>query len=330
MSFERIRKSRISNSPGFYIIDEKNNKNVIGIKSKKSMEQTIYNSSLSYPKIDDWTATENSITCCLQGGMGNQMFQYATAKALSIKLELPLLLNITRFDYCVMREYSLGLWKGVNETITNLETHRIKEIGLGYNSGLISKIGKGNSMIGYWQTESYFREIKEILQEIFVPKQELTERGKKTLERIKEAGDRSVFLTIRRTDYVTSDFHGVLSKEYYDKAISLIAEKVENPVIFIFSDEPDWCEKNLHIDNSIVVGHEHAGNKFRDYLHLMSKFKNFIIPNSTFAWWAAWISDNQSNSTKIISPGKKLWFRNNPEIAQLIIPNNWDKLDSLE
>jgi len=327
MSFERIRKSRISNSPGFSIMDEKNNKNVIGIKSKKFMEQTIYNSSLSYPKIDDWTATENSITCCLQGGMGNQMFQYATAKALSIKLELPLLLNITRFDYCGMREYSLGLWKGVNETITNLETHRIKEIGLAYNSGLISKIGKGNSMIGYWQTESYFREIKEILQEIFVPKQELTERGKKTLERIKEAGDRSVFLTIRRTDYVTSDFHGVLSKEYYDKAISLIAEKVENPVIFIFSDEPQWCEDNFKLEYETVVSgnfdmtvKNHLGREDEE-LFLMYNCKHAILANSSYSWWGAWLCKDPGIR---IAPQK--WFISDQGDSKDIVPINWIRL----
>jgi hypothetical protein len=101
-------------------------------------------------------------------------------------------------------------------------------------------------------------------------------------------------------------FHGVLGLDYVNKSKEIIESKIKNPHYFIFSDDVDWCIENLSSENSTIVSHEYKGEKFSHYLQLMSSCKNFIIPNSTFAWWAAFLSE--SNGKIVISPQK--WFTN--------------------
>ena len=267
------------------------------------------------------------IVCVLQGGMGNQMFQYAMAKNMSAKLGVPLLLNTLRFNSCMMRQYSLGLWKGVTEQIVDFEPNRVLERGMPYNKMIQDQIKPGSSIIGYWQTEKYFLEIKDQLQDIFLPKQELTQRGNDTLDKIIAAGDRSVFLTVRRTDYVNSDFHNVLSKDYYDNALRIITNEIPDPVIFIFSDEPEWCKENMNLEYETYIGGNydmttktHLGREDEE-LFLMMNCKHAILANSSYSWWGAWLSKNPGIR---VTPIK--WFESTKEDSRDIIPYEWIKI----
>lgn len=310
MSFERIRRAlnpQSAKSENPLTIRDNNPVNQIPIKKSSHLD--------------------NAIVCCLQGGMGNQMFQYAMAKQIALKLNVPLYLNINRFNLCNMRQYSLGLWEGVKEEITTEEQNRIIENGLPFNERLANSVKPGNTLIGYWQTERYFKGIKPLLQEIFVPKKELTEKGKDTLAKIKEAGDRSVFLTIRRTDYVTNDFHGVLSRKYYDNALSIIAREVKDPVVFIFSDEPEWCEEHMQLGyESYVAGNydmttkTHLGREDEE-LHLMINCKHAVLANSSYSWWGAWLNPNPGIR---VAPVK--WFNSEKEDPRDIVPEGWIRL----
>jgi hypothetical protein len=267
------------------------------------------------------------IVAYLQGGMGNTMFQYATGLAAAIRLGTDLALNTLSFVHDPMRQYSLGLWEGVTAPLTEeLHGEIIREEGLPYNPRLVSKISKNCSLIGYFQTERYFKEIRGLLQNVFTPKQVMTDRDKDLERQINAAGDKSVFLTVRRTDYTKSDFHGVLSFEYYQQAINIIAEKVA-PHIFVFSDEPEWCKYNLKLPYPTTIAgnydrttSDHLGREDSE-LWLMRCCKHAIMANSSYSWWGAWLGADIKGGT-IVAP--KRWFLNAPnEDARDIVPDRW-------
>src|SRR5438067_1120058 len=71
---------------------------------------------------------------------------------------------------------------------------------------------------------------------------------------------------------------------------------------FVFSDDLEWCRNELRWlpDHPVFVDHAFAGPKFSHYLHLMSMASHFVIPNSTFGWWAAWLSANAEKT--VVAP----------------------------
>ena len=104
---------------------------------------------------------------------------------------------------------------------------------------------------------------------------------------------------IRRSNYVSlQNYHSLQEIDYYKKSIEILGEDIH---FLIFSDDIDWCDKNLtFIKNKTII------NEFSDYeqLYLMSLCNNNIIANSTFSWWGAWL--NKNNNKKVVSP--KNWF----------------------
>ena len=136
-----------------------------------------------------------------------------------------------------------------------------------------------------------------------------------------------VCLNVRRGDFVSNPLmnveHGVLGLDYYYGAINEIIQKEKDIHIYIFSDDIEWCSNNLKFDvPTTFVDHTYAGEKFSSYLLLMQTCRHFIIPNSTFGWWAAWLS-NHSNKT-VIAP--KRWFNDASRNTKDILPNSWIKL----
>ncbi len=136
----------------------------------------------------------------------------------------------------------------------------------------------------------------------------------------------AVSLHIRRGDYVkvkeTNDFHGVCSIAYYETAIELITNKINDPVFYIFSDDMDWVKKNFNIrQNHVFVDANDAATNYED-MRLMSLCKHNIIANSSFSWWGAWL--NPSSSKTVIAPKK--WMKD-PSIETIdLIPGNWIRL----
>lgn len=262
--------------------------------------------------------------CCLQGGMGNQMFQYAMAKAASLRLGCALQLNVSRFTNCNLgRMYSLGLWKGVTETITTGEHNPLREDGLPYNPYIVARITSGSTLIGYWQTDKYFSDMAVNLRSIFVPRQAMTPHGVLIRNKIQEVGNRSTFLTVRRSDYLTSNFHGMLGQDYYLNALEEIKKKVD-PFVFVFSDDPHWCQAELNLPCEMMVAgnfdqtsRPHLGREDEE-LTLMRMCKNAIMANSSYSWWGAWLNPDPGI---VVAPKK--WFLSTEEDPKDIVPERW-------
>ena len=264
----------------------------------------------------------------LHGGCGNQIFQYsmgyARAKDLGVELEL----DITLLQNDRMRKYSMGLFSGVKENLVFGSRSTVNERKMPYDQELVETIKDGDVLRGYWQNESYFKEYREDLLKIFRPKQMLTDHGFETLKEILRIGHRSAFLTIRRTDYLNSDYHGVLDLWYYFEACRMVANHTPDPHFFVFSDEPEWCKKNFKIPYAFTIAgtfdqtsHDHLGRE-DESLWLMSHCKHAVMANSSFSWWGAWLSPYDGDDRMVVAP--KRWFANAPGVdSSEVVPTRW-------
>ena len=265
----------------------------------------------------------------LMGGLGNQLFQYAFGRCLATQwntdlvLDVDFLLDRTERENFVFRDFDLDLFqlksyqffnsciktRFYNKSIFKKSFIEFKEQGFNYTKLPNSYKKRDLYLDGYWQSFKYFAEIATDLKKELKFKIPLTEKQLTLGEKIKLTN--SVCVNFRRTDFVTIpsaiQTHGVPSLEYYYKAIELVKNKVgEDIEIFVFSDDVDWCKTHFKVDEPIhFVSHElYKGERFSAYLQLMTLCKHFIIPNSTFGWWAAWLADN--NDKLVVTP--ELWF----------------------
>jgi len=274
----------------------------------------------------------------LAGGMGNQMFQYALGKLNSIKynkkliLDLSFLLDRNQGPNFTYRNYDLDIFQLEVETVNSIDVNdsfiRIEEPGHHFPNPQFTEIynhvptDKNLYISGYFQKDIYVKYLRDTLLKDFQLKDLLDKKAQTLLEKIKK--ENSICVNIRRADYVTNKnmtaFHGVYGKEYIDKGMSIINKKVTSPHVFIFSDDMGWCENNLKFEcPHTFVGHSYKGNKFGQYLYLMSQCKNFIIPNSSFGWWAAWLSQNKDKI--VITPNK--WFQDSNMVTTGLKPDTW-------
>ena len=292
----------------------------------------------------------------LMGGMGNQMFQYAVARNLaimnntSVKLDLNFLLDRTERESFTFRNYDLDLFNIDGAIADESQSLQYKY----YKSKIMRKIGfiktklfcrkykiitekhyhfdpkvleRGDNsyLIGFWQSYKYFSEVEKEIKKDFSFKNEMGEKAK---EMLKEINDKeSICVNIRRGDYVEDKkalkHHGVCGLDYYKEAKILVDEKIKKPHYFIFSDDIQWCLKNIDFgENMTFVNNEYAGDRFSDKFRLMKNCKHFIIPNSSYAWWAAWLSKNEEKL--VIAPKK--WLADSSINTDDVTPPNWVRI----
>jgi hypothetical protein len=133
----------------------------------------------------------------------------------------------------------------------------------------------------------------------------------------------SVCLHVRRTDYALTSYHGVCSSDYYRDGVKLITDKVGPVRVFVFSDDLAWCRANIALAAEVrLVEQEHAGPQSEHHLNLMTRCKHFIISNSSFAWWAAWLS--RATGKVVVAP--RVWFAGPQDPMDDLIPKGWHRL----
>jgi len=275
-----------------------------------------------------------SVTSYLTGGCANQIFQYATGLALARRLGVELKLDISWYETTTPsrpRMYSLGLFKGVDaRMVHNLLGQIIREEGLPYKPALFENAPRKCSLVGYWQCEKYFFGLRDELRERLLPREPLPERSTATQRAILQAGERSVFVHVRRTDYVGNPYHVVLSMDYYRQAATHVAAMVSGPEFFVFSDDPQWCEENFKLPypTTIVSNFDrtdgnHLGRDDAD-LYLMRLCGHAIMANSSYSWWGGWLGADVKGGI-VIAP--KSWlgpaFKDDPRD---IVPGRWIRL----
>lgn len=287
----------------------------------------------------------------LVGGLGNQMFQYAAARSISwrhgtsLKLDLSFLEgdqtgNTPRKyeldNYCITAEKA-SRWEtitmsgrgktGLGTTIAQkyqavVDYAVFRERSFNFDPQLFA-VPDNVYLEGYWQSERYFADIREIIRNEFTVKTPLIDGNMELANEIKAVN--AVSIHVRRGDYVldekTRNFHGICNLEYYLKAEDRVAQTLVNPHFFVFSDDPKWVKDNLKLRHPVRYV-SHKGSIAHEDLRLMSLCSHHVIANSSFSWWGAWLSNNPDKL--VVAPER--WF-NDPSInTSDLIPSDWQRL----
>lgn len=285
------------------------------------------------------------------GGLGNQMFQYAAGRALALRNNTELRLDISGFENyalhqgfelqsvfsCANRIASSDDMKGVLGWQSSPWIRRIlsrpafaplrrKELlfepYFWYWDG-INQAPSNSYLMGYWQSEKYFGDHAATIRSDFAFRRPLDSLNENIIQKI-EASD-AVSLHIRRGDYAknpkTLSVHGLCSLDYYRAAIELVSSRIGSAHFFIFSDDIEWVRQNLILDFPCeFIDHNKGQESYKD-MQLMSLCRHHIIANSSFSWWGAWL--NPLPEKIVVAPSK--WFTNDRNVNDLI-PAGWIRL----
>ena len=284
----------------------------------------------------------------LKGGLGNQLFQYAAGRAVAVRNNSELLLDTRIYTTNCHRLYSLNhfcikasvaapsqlppprtsrirnkLWRALGRHPRYFREH-IHERGYALNVGTFA-LGPECYLDGYFLSEDYFADIKDRLHSELDFRSDPKGPNKEMLTRI--ASENSVALHVRRGDYLnySSDYFPVLGQSYYDAAIAYIAERVDRPVIHVFSDCPSWVRDNCHFDYPTIVHDQNQETHLNhEDLRLMSACRHNITANSTFSWWGAWLNPNPGKI--VVTP--KTWFGKLMPSVPDLIPSAWHRISN--
>lgn len=287
----------------------------------------------------------------LQGGLGNQLFQYAFGKAIEFYTKIPVEFddikylgknpyrnyelsryntNVVLIDHTrkksilkkILRE--LLIIKHLKNKVNVYKNKKIEWIKLEDNSltycDKYKHIKKGMYIEGFYQCEEYFKEISDKIRQDFVFKEKLNDQNLEILNEIKSS--ESVSLHIRRGDYLSCSGYGILSVGYYKKGLDIIKDKLKDKdlKIFVFTEDTAWAKENIKFDvDTMFVNCNNSEEGYFD-LELMRNCKHNIIANSSLSWWGAWLNNNPSKI--VIAPDP--WFID--IVNSDIVPDEWIKV----
>jgi hypothetical protein len=223
----------------------------------------------------------------LEGGLGNQMFQYAFARSMAEHYGAELYIKTTELSNAVVkREYMLERIFGisadegshVNWRSIIAEPHPyVDRCENQYYQGLPDS---DYEIRGYWQNEGYFAPYKEIIRKEF------------NIDSV-HLSDRSLIMQVRRTDFVNNPAHFYCDVDWYKNAL----KEFENFDLFITTDDEEWCKSEFSEWNPKII----SGDELYQY-QVMKGSLMHIISNSSFGWWGAWMSDTDN----VVCP--EVWF----------------------
>ena len=261
----------------------------------------------------------------IKGGLGNQLYCYAAARRLAVANNAELVVDdVSGFkrDYQYQRKYMLDFFNipsrkaSVYERLEPFERIRrgiIKKIEsrkLFENRSYIEqefddfdkriiniKISKNTYIDGLWQSLKYFEDIEELIRQDLTMKSPTDEKN--LLTAIEINGSNSVAVHVRWFEDNANNSTSNTNSNYYKKALEKAEELLEEPHYFVFSDNPIAAKSKIDFpsDRVTFVSHnnEDEKNAIWDFW-LMRQCKNFIIANSTFSWWAAWLGADTNKS----------------------------------
>ncbi len=292
------------------------------------------------------------------GGLGNQLFQYAAGFAVASKLKTTLLLDTWRNDLDPNRPNELhhfnvtarpwnkkertfwekiirivrpsdgqtGRWarflKKSIQPFVNGRFNYVEDLYCGYQPQIFSHQNHVY-LAGTWASEKYFEEVSAPVRAQYALKRPPDDENLRMLDKM--SSSESICLHVRRGDYVsvpeTRERHGLCSLDYYNRSLEYLSQRLKDPTVYVFSDDPGWVKDNLRpVQRTCYVTHNFGRQNHLD-LPLMSACQHFIIANSTFSWWGAWLSDRPGKI--VIAP--RQWTADSSRLDDPI-PERWIRL----
>jgi hypothetical protein len=293
--------------------------------------------------------TENSqqpgITVELVGGLGNQLFIYATGYEMSLRLDCPLYVDTTWFR--AQSDRNLGLNSFTNDAIfissrpfirrAKIKLHKIMGPLLPTGTKVfvesqmdylpeVSKLPLGSTLRGYFQSWKYFEEhAKKIRSQIH----DLVNPSDWYQTSHVEFQDQEewVAVHVRRGDYLNSGtrgVHGILGNSYYTNAIKQIDAHFGHEVpLKVFSDDHSAAKVLFQeSERRIEFVEEHPNSNPIESMLLMSQGSGIIAANSSFSWWAAWLGDSTPRPVIVPNP----WFQSKSFNQEDLFLQHWTSL----
>lgn len=296
----------------------------------------------------------------VKSGLGNQMFQYAFGVAASLESNVPLALDITSYG----RQYSKDTPRSFTLQYFNIQSpiasesevgqfHKsfptfIRRVRLKLSSNnnyafdpYALKVKHGQYTEGYWQTYKYFEKYEKTVRTELTLKNPLgleALAAVKEIEQKKAEGFDTIMIHIRRGDYVTNQHSikmmGILDAQYFIDALSKLEHELDTRAlqqngqikpkhIFFASEDTAWIKEHIkpHHSYSFIT---RPGIYDFEELMIMSTCDHFIISNSSFSWWAAWLAHNPQKI--VIAP--KRWVVNPAVDTTDAVPPTWIRIDN--
>lgn len=264
------------------------------------------------------------ITMRIKGGLGNQLFQYAAAFALSKRLEQPFQFDFALSKRMTPQKYRLTQLNVVNDTIVdanelpakinfiknayvnkamrvlNFPKHRCGdylywlETRYEYQKDFFTIKADNLYVDGYFQSEEYFKEYRADLLRQFQPAYPGEPEYLTALSNILSCN--SVAVHVRRGDFQKDklSYHYLLEEGYYRRAIAYMREHLERPVFFWFSNDFDWVREHFGKEPDFQFVRIKTAYGDIDDMMLMKNCNHIITANSTFSWWAAWLNEHKN------------------------------------
>ena len=297
----------------------------------------------------------------LRGGLGNQLFQYALGRRLSLIHDRPLLLDTSEYRaagpdprqgirvYCLQHFHIRAGVAGPEETgpfrryyrqdllsrvlrragglgflLDHTYSYRtFRQAHMFYPRVLARRPRRVCYLDGYWQLERFFAPIEVILREELVLREPPDDYNRGMLERIDSS--ESVCVHVRHGDNANQAAaqHGVLPPDYYARAIDDLVRAVPNPRFFVFSDDPEWARENVRPGRDATYVDGNGDERNYEDLRLMGRCRHHITGNSTFSWWGAWLGRRPGQ--RVYAPGR--YFMHLEVPIGDYYPKSWNIID---
>ena len=311
----------------------------------------------------------------LSGGLGNQLFQYAMARQVSMRLGVELRLDLFSYRSDTNRRFALeayalptqpACWRDVFRLFPTMAISRlaprpiydrywrylnlmgvrarcrhrimdnwqkagnlplrqkgiIAERQLTFDPDVLN-ISDNSLIVGLWQNQNYFRDIREQLLVDFRVSTTPCQKDESLLRRMAEL--ESVAMHVRRGDKVGRTDFKATSLGYCVHAMNEMKRRLRKPEFFIFSDDHAWLSSNLECGDNITIVSHHDELEPHEDLRLMSSCKHQIIASSSLSWWAAWL--NERDDKIVLTPPASHWIQHPAHDTSQILPLNWHVLN---